>query len=291
MFCGMSRIRAFLQGNLPLTQSVFVFGIIPRGVMWLGLLLVGFWPYPNIWALLPFLMADIVLFAFQFTGFNRATETHLKSHGGMSAVWAGYLGFLFMAGLSITLWWGVLLAALTPPETESYADQEERLRRETYALTLSDDATSLAFTGEITFGLTKRIRALLAENPRLRTLVLTSPGGHIYEARGVAGLIQQAGLATKVASDCSSACTLMFIAGHPRVLTPDARLGFHQYAVLFGNTLPSVDLAREHAKDLKFFQDQGVSPVFLDRMFEQTSDSLWYPSQDLLLEARVVTAQ
>ncbi len=286
----MSRIRAFLEGKLPLAQSMFVFIVAPRGVIWLGLWLVGFWPYPWIWALLPFLVADLVVFLLQLTGFNRATETHLRSHGSMSAVWGGYLALLFIAGFTFTLWWGVILAALTPPELESYADQEERLRRETYSLTVAENGRDLVFSGEITFGLTKRIRALLDETPSIETLVLTSPGGHIYEARGVAGLILKAGLGTQVVSDCSSACTLIFIAGTPRALSPDARLGFHQYAVLFGNTLPSVDIAREQAKDMEFFRNQGVSPVFLSRMYEQSSDGLWYPPNDLLISAGVISA-
>ncbi|MEQ9695155.1 hypothetical protein [Shimia sp. SDUM112013] len=285
----MTGLRTYLNGEQTLRRTLTVFALLPRAGVWVVLALMGFWPHPWLALLLPLLLADLVLFWVQLRGFNRATENHLRSHGSMGVVWGGYLAFLFMAALSATLWWGLILAALTPPESESYADQEERLRRTTYDLRVSDNGRDLVFEGEVTFGLTKRITEILAKNAQLDRLILTSAGGQIYEARGVSKLIRARQMATHVPEACSSACTLIFIAGSERTLAETGRLGFHQYALNFGNALPSVDLAREQAKDRVFFAEQGVSQQFLDRMFDQTSDGLWYPTQDELRDAGIVT--
>ncbi len=118
---------------------------------------------------------------------------------------------------------------------------------------------------------------------------MTSIGGHIYEARGFANLIRARGLSTIVKGDCSSACTLVFVAGAHRSLPPDARLGFHRYALEFGPVLPNLDLEKEQNKDRAFFRSQGINESFLIQMFEEPSTKLWYPSHEEALQAGLLT--
>jgi hypothetical protein len=53
-------------------------------------------------------------------------------------------------------------------------------------------------------------------------------------------------------------------------------------------TILNVDPNEEQERDLVFFSDQGVSRAFLENIFKEPSDTMWYPTTDELLEARVV---
>ena len=58
-----------------------------------------------------------------------------------------------------------------------------------------------------------------------------------------------------------------------------------QYALSFGNSLPNLDLQKEQEKDLAFFQSQGVKLPFLNRMFQHSSKTLWYPEYQELIDS------
>jgi hypothetical protein len=219
-------------------------------------------------------VADGVYLVYQVRRFLHAGDRHVAAHGGPAPIWGGYLFFLIVGWLGIVLWWGVFLVALTPPETESYADRQARERAALYSLVA--EGTRLKLTGEITFGVKDRVARQLQADPELRTLVLASEGGHIYEARGLAFLVRDQGLNTRVDTVCSSACTLVFVAGQQRQLGADARLGFHQYAIGQGGALPNLDPVAEQEKDRRFFAAQGATPAFLRRMFEASSEGMWF---------------
>lgn len=236
-----------------------------------GLAKVGAIP---VFALAALVVADGVYLVHQFRRFLHAGDRHVAAHGGTAPIWGGYLFFLIVGWLGIVLWWGLFLVALTPPETESYADQQARERAALYSLDV--DGTRLLLTGEITFGVKDEVARQLQAHPELRTLVLASEGGHIYEARGLAFLMRDHGLNTQVETVCSSACTLVFVAGQRRRLGAEARLGFHQYAVGQGGALPNLDPVAEQEKDRRFFAAQGANPAFLLRMFDTPSEGMWF---------------
>lgn len=239
--------------------------------------------------LYPLLAADVALFGWQVTRFQRSADAHVAAHGGLAAVWSGYLALLVAAGLGVALWWGFALDTHTPPETELFTDRMDREHAAAYRLELSEDGTMLVFEGKITFGLTRRATALVDASPDLQRVTLSSPGGHIYEARGFAKLILERGLNTQAVGDCTSACTLPFVAGQTRSLAQGARLGFHQYALNFDTALPQIDLKAEQEKDRAFFRSQGVSTAFLDAMFDAPSTGLWYLTRSEARAAGLVT--
>ena len=51
------------------------------------------------------------------------------------------------------------------------------------------------------------------------------------------------------------------------------------------NSLPNLDLQKEQEKDLEFFQSQGVKLPFLNRMFQHSSKTLWYPEYQELIDS------
>lgn len=272
----------------PLFRSFWLYLVLPRAAILLvltGDLLV----LPVVWIYM--LMAtDAVFFSWQVWQFQTSADDHLRGMGGMALVWGGYLAVLVAGAASGLLWWGAVLMARQPKPVELFTEQMDRLYAAEYTLDLSPDGQTLRFSGTITHGLTKRARLIMGENPQVTAVTLNSPGGHIYEARGFAGLIRDHGYDTTVQHRCSSACTLLFAAGHGRAMAPDARLGFHSYALEFGPVLPNLDLQKEQEKDRAFFRQRGISDAFLIQIFDEPSSGLWFPSIDALKQAGFLTA-
>ena len=107
---------------------------------------------------------------------------------------------------------------------------------------LSADMVNKEYTieGFIDHGISRDFRLLLEQYPGGTRVILNSPGGSIYEGRGLAVLMQKHNLDTHVIDECSSACTLAFIGGQARTLGASAKLGFHQYYMEYLNRLQSL---------------------------------------------------
>lgn len=75
------------------------------------------------------------------------------------------------------------------------------------------------------------LRKALNLLPKVNTIVLDSPGGDVYSALSMAGVINDKSLVTYVPLDgvCASACSFMFLAGANRFAS--GQLGVHQFAV------------------------------------------------------------
>ena len=145
--------------------------------------------------------------------------------------------------------------------------------------------------GIIDYGITDAVRKIIEANPKLSTIILESKGGQVYEGRGLSKLITKHGLDTYTYKECSSACATVFIGGKNRYLGGSGRLGFHQYKIenpAFWYLLPLYDIESEHEKDLVLFKLQGVKQTFLKKVFDLTSDKMWFPSHTELLDAAVI---
>ncbi len=263
--------------------------VLPRALIFGVLALIASALTLSAMFLYPLLALDIVIFGGHVFCFQRSADAHVTSHGGLAAVWGGYLALLVAAGLGAAMWWGMFLDTYAQPEQELFTERMDREHAATYRLDLSQDGTTLTFEGLITFGLTKRATSLANASPQLTRVTLSSPGGHIYEARGFANLILERGYDTRVVGDCTSACTLPFVAGKRRSLEPGARLGFHQYALNFDTALPQIDVQKEEDKDRARFRQQGISQSFLDTMFNTPSTDLWYLTEAEARDAGLIS--
>lgn len=277
-----------MRPPLSLPRSLGWQVLLPRAVVVLGWLAANQWfklPVPLAVALMA---ADGSFLLWQFRAFQRSADAHVESTGAMAPVWGGYLVLLFAGLAALTLWWDAVLIARHTEEVP-FAEQMARERAALYSLTVSEDGSTLLFDGEITFGLMRRIDHLAELNPGLQRIELTSPGGLIAEARGAARLIRRRGLDTHANGLCASACTLLFVSGNRRSLGPDGQLGFHSYALQFGNGPLQVDLQKEQTKDRAYLLEQGISAEFASRIFAVPHDGLWIPEPQELLEGGVVT--
>ncbi|MCG7627454.1 hypothetical protein MHM88_06520 [Epibacterium sp. MM17-32] len=283
-------------------DSMSVFAVPPRGsfaesiwrlVLPRGAVLVAIWGMNQTlhlpgWLAYLLVTGDAALLLLQIARYHGAAEAHIRDTGAMAASWAGYLICLLALLASATLWWDMILIAHRPPAEERYDEKMRRAREALYLLTLGPDGRTVIFEGEITFGLKARLAQTLAQAPDVREIRLSSPGGHVYEARGAAQVIAEAGLATRAVGECSSACTLLFMAGVRRDLSAGARLGFHGYGLGEAVHLPWYDILGAQDKDRAYFIAQGMRPEFAARIFDMPPDRMWYPDPADLRAAGVL---
>jgi hypothetical protein len=145
---------------------------------------------------------------------------------------------------------------------------------------------TLQFSGGITFGVAREFEQFLNAMGSIRTVELNSTGGRILEAQNISDMIRSRNLATFVAKDCLSACTIVFLGGRQRLMMPAARLGFHQPAF---RGMTGSDRRAAIETEQQRLQRFGLSKEFAERANGATPGEMWYPDQDELVRERVVT--
>jgi hypothetical protein len=148
---------------------------------------------------------------------------------------------------------------------------------------VTPDRRVLIVTGEFTKGIAEAVEQSLAATGSVRIVVLESPGGDVEEAMRIGRYIKQNGLETGVATECSSACTYSFIAGHERILLPGAQLGFHacQKVVWYSPC--------ENQKYWSYLVASGIDESFIRTALSVEPPDIWYPRPEELLAAHVIT--
>lgn len=234
-----------------------------------------------------FIFFHVFIFTWQAVGVLRACDHNIKNY--ISSGWTRSAQFIVLTGFGATLIWGISLSQ----QLWKLKKVSELLAIVTnttpdYSININDINT-LSISGTISPGITRELNNFLANTPGIEIIELNSKGGNIFEARGIAKLIQENNLNTHISENCFSSCTTAFIAGRTRTIGENARLGFHQYRInshkLFA---PNVNIQNELNKDMASFLKQGVSPAFLDRAFSITHDDMWFPSYRELIEAGII---
>ena len=231
-----------------------------------------------------FVVFWFVIYPWQAVGVLRTCERTLATTNHI--VWARtaqaavVLGIVavFINGLNLIQEWYKL----------SHYDNNSSVQAPEYTLSLLADGSVIHLQGFLDFGVTRDVAELLAKHRGIKLIVLDSMGGPVYEGRGLAKLIKQRGLVTVSFTGCSSACVIAFVSGSQRVLSTNARLGFHQYALDSKSILPHINVDEEQEKDLAFFADQSIRTEFLDKIFQTHHSDIWFPSHRELLEAGVI---
>lgn len=234
-----------------------------------------------------FVFFHVFIFTWQAVGVLRACDHNIKNY--ISSGWTRGAQFFLLTGFTATLIWGISLGQqLWKLKTDAEQLAVELNTKPGYSITFIDINT-VSIVGIISPGITRELKGHLVMKPGIVNIEFNSTGGNIFEARGIAKLIQERKLNTHISGNCYSSCTTAFIAGHTRTLGENARLGFHQYRVnsikLFA---PNVNVKKELDKDIASFLKQGVSQAFLDRAFSIPHDDMWFPSHSELIEAGIV---
>jgi plasmid stabilization system protein ParE len=213
----------------------------------------------------------------------RSANNYLRENG--SRLW-GYLARITLALGALQLLVSVLFGLL--PSLGGYWQMARGIDPIGHAkFSLSPDGRSLRLDGTIGMGDASRMRALLdSEAARgLRRIELVSPGGRLHEAELMAAALKPRGHEVRVVGDCASACTVVFLAGQPRQLTPGARLGFHRATTGTYNPVFE-ELANQQLAAT--YRDLGLPQPLIDRTLDTPSRSMWFaPREDLLAHALI----
>lgn len=234
------------------------------------------------------IVGHLVIYPWQVIGLIRACNKHLKQSSDSAIVTAAQLMIVasVIAGMVTMATTIQSIVEATSDRTPNSAKLDTDAVPPAYKIKLIADEFLILIDGEFVPGLTRDLKELLNSGSDVRGVVLNSDGGRIFEARGIAKLIGERQLATYVYRMCQSACATAFIAGSPRHLGEQGRLGFHQYRLHAIN--PFIDVAEEQEKDRAFFRSRGIAPDLLARIFETPHETMWYPTPDELMNANVI---
>lgn len=206
------------------------------------------------------------------------SATKHRAAGG-SGFWAGAakvtIAFIFIARLIYGLQHGTEIRELWQAANRTSIWPAFRVQ-------VAKRGDSLLFQGGFNEGASGVLRTALKMNPRVRRLYLESGGGWLYEGRAMARLVQAHHLITVVVGECSSACTIAYLAGRERLLTEGARIGFHR---------PSIPLSATDGDDLMrlTYTQAGLPRFFIQKALSIPYESMWYPPTTELQEAGVST--
>lgn len=154
------------------------------------------------------------------------------------------------------------------------------------AVRVSPDGGTLYVEGSYGLGGEETVRRALDQNPGIRTVVLAGPGGRISVGSELYDMFRKRKLATRVDDECASACTIAFLGGVERSISPGGRLGFHRGSF---PGLSDSDLYETNRDFRRFLLYQaGLTPQFVDRVFATPPDDIWEPTPQELLAGRVI---
>jgi len=231
----------------------------------------------------------LIIFPWQLVGLLRAIEFDFIEHKNFlkTRVLQGFALMTILFTLVYSL--EVIQSSLYYiSQVESYSRPGDKVA---YQLTLSEDRQRLFIQGDLDVGITTAARSTIEAHPQIKSVVLQSRGGQIYEGRGLAKLFIDHGIDTYVYEECSSACATAFIGGKQRYIGALGKLGFHQYRLETGKSSQFVqfyDLDAEQQRDLALFKARGIDQAFLNRIFDQPASRIWFPDHSTLRDAQVI---
>ena len=180
-----------------------------------------------------------------------------------------------------------IMASVPAPAftSQSAASSSEPTEADT-RVALGPGGRDIRLAGDLTEGVAARVAALLAANPNVERIHLTSDGGLVDEGQALGALVAERSLTTYVPDVCASACTLIFVRGRTRFLAAGGQLGFHApYELGPGGQFEAVDPGAERAAYLA----AGVTPDFVARTMSVAPEDIWIPDPAQLRAAGVVT--
>ncbi len=242
--------------------------------------------YPLIIALI--LLAHGAMFIWQIVGVLRAAENYSKETGSQAHVWGAQLCLVVAIFITFSASLEAWQTTIPISQEEHYLVRMDREHASKYELKHNPATKVIAITGSIELGITRNLKTLLAANSDILTAHLTSDGGNIYEARGLAKLFRDNNINTHVNTNCSSACTIAFAGGKLRTMDPDGKFGFHQYRIDSAIRTINSDPQGEQNKDKELFKSSGVSPEFVEKMFDAPPNEMWFPTIEELLQSEYV---
>jgi hypothetical protein len=152
---------------------------------------------------------------------------------------------------------------------------------------ISADGRKLLVSGAYGMHSEEAVIKALDQHPAIREVVLEGPGGRAAVGFALFKLFRERKLATRVDTSCASACTIAFLGGVDRTVSPSGRLGFHRAS------FPGMgdDDMHDANRGMRNFMihGAGLTPSFARRVIETPAKSIWVPTREELLAGKVIT--
>lgn len=189
---------------------------------------------------------------------------------------------LAMVAVVLAVGFGIAHAAQDPASTVVPEDDMKAAD-----LFVAADRGELLIDGDLARGTARRLQAMLRADSNIRSIALESDGGLVDEAEQIGDLVAARGLVTVVRRRCVSACTLAFVRGRERLAEVGAKLGFHApWVPAEGGGERQVPSDEERAA----YVAAGIAADFVAEALAVPSTSIWFPENERLIGAKVVTA-
>lgn len=149
------------------------------------------------------------------------------------------------------------------------------------------DGRTILLAGGINDGTAEALSKALDLAPSVTTVVLQSTGGWVQQGNMIAKVVTERGLSTYVEHECTSACTIAFLAGKERSGEPNARIGFHSFRSIgaSGTSADAIDISTAQ----ETYRRAGLGQGFIAKIVAIPHSKAWYPSHDELLAEGVFT--
>lgn len=156
-----------------------------------------------------------------------------------------------------------------------------------HEIRLLRDGRELELSGGMPFGTADAVKKFLDAAPAVEVVHLNSLGGRLREGFELLMIFRARGIVTYTSVDCVSACTIAFLGGSQRYLSEEAKLGFHSAS--FGG-LDQKDLPELNSEMRAVLTAHGAPSWFVHKALSTDAASMWYPTTDELITAKIVMA-
>lgn len=283
-----SFVRKHFNGDYSLGRSYWINTFLAQFFVLLFSLLLSPWLETNFSArygsicILLLSSLGIVAWAWAISGTWASANRHVL-RGGKKG-WAVAAKCVIVIGVLRTI---VALHGMTDSLSEHVKVATGRQLGPDITLQVRADGKTILLKGGINDGAAESLSKALDLAPSVKTVVLQSTGGWVRQGDMIAKVISERGLNTYVEQECSSACTIAFLAGRERTGEPNARIGFHSFRSIGSQgTVPNpVNSSTAQAT----YSKAGLSSAFIAKAVATPHDKMWYPSQDELLSEGVFT--
>ncbi len=274
-----------LKGDYSIARSYWLHTVlIGWGTSWLGILALQKVGESHAarhvsMTLLAYLAVALLVTVWSVAGAWMSAMKHL--FGGGRRLWAA-LAMLSLAAVAF----GTMeeYAELTPAMREHWAIAQGEQPGEDFEVVLIDEGRVVLYQGGINEGAAHALDRVIADAPRVTTVLLESPGGWMREGERMAAVIKRYGLSTRVETECHSACTVAFLAGVDRTMGEEAVLGFHR-----GRAPGQPAEGERNERSAEVYAAAGLSPAFIRRILDTPHDDIWTPTRRELHKAGVLT--
>lgn len=204
----------------------------------------------------------------------------------------------------------LLLSFLLFSPAGGFAESRYTILDDTLTLDMRVEEPGYEFDGALDEYDETEVISYLFDNPQIKTLRVTGPGGYMPTASAIAEYLIRHDINTEAVGECDSACAQIFLGGKTRTLAPGAKLGFHRPHLIkerekqfyeenhvkkgwkdpFDKGLDNYDSAMLHmVKRIEYMLSRGVDIDFILKKYTTSSYDIWHPSKEKLLEAGVLT--